>query len=465
VRYVDALVLRWRDADGSGDGTLEETLYATHDANFNVTALVGPDGTVVERYAYDPYGQVIVLNGAADPDGQEWTPDPGNASDVSSEVLYAGYRFDPETGFYHVRHRSYHPTLGRWTSRDPAGYVDGMNLYAYCQGEPADYSDPWGIAATDANKDQSLWDKIYDDAVRPIGLKVEVHREERTFAMARARPYEHIATSCGVWRLSEPQVERALVEDYHRRAVARREGAPPEPEVYVPSTLSLRVSSCAVNVSYWTEGPYEAEIQVLWHRLSPRRDHEIVAVEFEWWRNETWRISYSPAIRGYLRGEAGRPGEVGALSSEERAAANQMWRGGAHEAPGDAAALYRIELGGMAGVATGVERGTIWRGRKRVVCILDKTARQVLACLSFGWARTPLSWKPASLPYTQIFGNRSPVDFGYPTVAYLLPRLPATLEKQFIAHAGGVFASYTWLDTGAWTEQRIEAGLSRTGDS
>ena len=144
VRYVDALVLRWRDADGSGDGTLEETLYATHDANFNVTALVGPDGTVVERYAYDPYGQVIVLNGAADPDGQEWTPDPGNASDVSSEVLYAGYRFDPETGLYHVRHRSYHPTLGRWTSRDPAGYVDAMNLYEYCRSGPHNSLDPFG---------------------------------------------------------------------------------------------------------------------------------------------------------------------------------------------------------------------------------------------------------------------------------------------------------------------------------
>ncbi len=30
------------------------------DANWNVTALVMPAGVVVERYSYDPYGQVTV---------------------------------------------------------------------------------------------------------------------------------------------------------------------------------------------------------------------------------------------------------------------------------------------------------------------------------------------------------------------------------------------------------------------
>src|SRR5207249_2124247 len=52
--YVDALLLRRRDADGQSSNGLEETLYALHDANWNVTALV-PDlsGTPVERYVYD----------------------------------------------------------------------------------------------------------------------------------------------------------------------------------------------------------------------------------------------------------------------------------------------------------------------------------------------------------------------------------------------------------------------------
>ena len=60
LRYVDSLVVRFRDA--GTDGTIDDTLYYTTDANMNVTALVATDGTVVERTMYDPYGQVTVLS-------------------------------------------------------------------------------------------------------------------------------------------------------------------------------------------------------------------------------------------------------------------------------------------------------------------------------------------------------------------------------------------------------------------
>src|SRR5260370_40951264 len=62
--YVDALVLRDRDADGNSGNGLEERLWVQQDANSNVTALVNSSGTVVERYVYDPYGQVTVLDGS-----------------------------------------------------------------------------------------------------------------------------------------------------------------------------------------------------------------------------------------------------------------------------------------------------------------------------------------------------------------------------------------------------------------
>jgi hypothetical protein len=38
-----------------------------------------------------------------------------------------------------------HPTLGRWLQRDPAGYVDGMNVYGYCGGMAMSSSDPGGL--------------------------------------------------------------------------------------------------------------------------------------------------------------------------------------------------------------------------------------------------------------------------------------------------------------------------------
>jgi hypothetical protein len=43
--YVDALILRDRDADNNG--TLEERLYVAQDANYNVTALFDNSGNVV----------------------------------------------------------------------------------------------------------------------------------------------------------------------------------------------------------------------------------------------------------------------------------------------------------------------------------------------------------------------------------------------------------------------------------
>ena len=112
----------------------------------NVTALVdGSDGDVVERYMYSPYGEVTVLHGADDADGAvtEWDEDTGG-SDWENEILYRGYRYDPETGLYHVRRRPYHPTMGRWLSRDPIGYGDGGSLYHFRRSSPSSFFDTSG---------------------------------------------------------------------------------------------------------------------------------------------------------------------------------------------------------------------------------------------------------------------------------------------------------------------------------
>src|SRR5262249_9217283 len=100
LRYVDNLVVR--DRDGDGGGTLTERLFALQDANWNVTALADETGAVVERYATDAYGLVIPMTpafGARAVSAFDW------------ETRYAGYRWDEESGLYHVRRRYYHPVL------------------------------------------------------------------------------------------------------------------------------------------------------------------------------------------------------------------------------------------------------------------------------------------------------------------------------------------------------------------
>ncbi|MCC5828793.1 MAG: RHS repeat-associated core domain-containing protein [Phycisphaeraceae bacterium] len=120
--YIDTPVLRWRDTSEVPNQTLNETLYYTVDANKNVTGLITPNGQVVERYLYDPYGRVTVLD-------SDWNEIAWSAS-RKNEILFTGYRYNPETGYYQVRHREFNPLMGRWMQRDPLGYVDGGNLYA-----------------------------------------------------------------------------------------------------------------------------------------------------------------------------------------------------------------------------------------------------------------------------------------------------------------------------------------------
>ena len=85
--YVDALIARDRDSDNNG--SLEERLYPTHDANFNVTGLLNTSGTVVERYIYDAFGSVSYLNAS-------WTGIGSSA--YAWQNLHQGGRLSAESG-------------------------------------------------------------------------------------------------------------------------------------------------------------------------------------------------------------------------------------------------------------------------------------------------------------------------------------------------------------------------------
>ncbi|MBX3373173.1 MAG: RHS repeat-associated core domain-containing protein [Phycisphaeraceae bacterium] len=61
-------------------------------------------------------------------------------------IGFTGHVFDAETGLLLARLRVHDAVvLGRWLSRDPAGFVDGMNLYVYVRGNPLVWWDPLGV--------------------------------------------------------------------------------------------------------------------------------------------------------------------------------------------------------------------------------------------------------------------------------------------------------------------------------
>ena len=57
---------------------------------------------------------------------------------------------------YLGRMRWYDARLGRWLTRDPAGYVDGLNVYLFVGGNPLMFVDPTGLA----RKRGEIWETI-----------------------------------------------------------------------------------------------------------------------------------------------------------------------------------------------------------------------------------------------------------------------------------------------------------------
>ena len=69
------------------------------------------------------------------------------AWDDASSIGYTGSLWDPLTRLSLMRRRWHDPYAGRWLTRDPAGYVDGLSLYLYVRGGPLRFVDPWGLAS------------------------------------------------------------------------------------------------------------------------------------------------------------------------------------------------------------------------------------------------------------------------------------------------------------------------------
>ena len=131
----EVLTLERFDPDALG-----RRLYAEQDADDNVTSLSNSSGSIVERYAYNPYGAVTVEN----PDGSVRGDGTASASYYGSVYLYQGMRLDVVTGTYDGKRRVYDVSLDRWLQPDPAGYVDGPDTYQFVGGNPVDRADPSG---------------------------------------------------------------------------------------------------------------------------------------------------------------------------------------------------------------------------------------------------------------------------------------------------------------------------------
>jgi RHS repeat-associated protein len=132
---VDVLVRR--DQSSQHNGVLDQRLYVQQDADDNVTALVGTTGSVLERYAYDPYGAVTVMSPV-------WSV--LGTSAYGAIYLWQGKPLD--TGLYDSRRRVVSPTLMRPMQADPLGLGPDSNDYRWEGNDPTNKTDPSGMVVS-----------------------------------------------------------------------------------------------------------------------------------------------------------------------------------------------------------------------------------------------------------------------------------------------------------------------------
>jgi RHS repeat-associated protein len=90
-------------------------------------------GNAISYEEYHPYGSTAFHTANV------------NAGASAKRYRYTGKEKDDETGLYYHGARYYAPWLGRWTAADPAGMIDGLNLYRYARNNPMKLLDPNGM--------------------------------------------------------------------------------------------------------------------------------------------------------------------------------------------------------------------------------------------------------------------------------------------------------------------------------
>ena len=103
-----------------------------YDYRGSTVALTDNTGNVTDRMEYSAYGLTTYRSGTTD------TP-----------FLFNG-RYGVQTeksGLLYMRARYYNPYLCRFVSADGSGFAGGLNWYAFANGNPVSYLDPFGLCS------------------------------------------------------------------------------------------------------------------------------------------------------------------------------------------------------------------------------------------------------------------------------------------------------------------------------
>jgi len=114
-----------------------DTYYYLYNTRGDVTEMLNADYEYVGDYAYDAYGNWIII------DGDYPFENPFRFSTKWEDAPVAPWMICQ--GWYNFGRRYLGPRWGRWTSKDPIEEEGGLNLYAHVANSPIDTVDPLGL--------------------------------------------------------------------------------------------------------------------------------------------------------------------------------------------------------------------------------------------------------------------------------------------------------------------------------
>jgi RHS repeat-associated protein len=161
------------------DGTNKQWYY--RDGHGSVSAVADNSGNLLEAYEYNAQGQFQITNASSTVI---------STTAICNDLLYAGYRYDLETGNYFCNARYYNPALSQ-----------GTNLYTYCRNDCVDSTDPTG-----------MWTPAPDGS--PISAGQE---REKSCAAAAVRAAIYKLTGKDV---PEAEIRAAIAKSWNARAAA-----------------------------------------------------------------------------------------------------------------------------------------------------------------------------------------------------------------------------------------------------
>lgn len=149
----------------SGDESQDPALqYILGDHLGNSSMTANTAGALVHREEFTPYGETS-FGGYGE-----------------QRYRFTGKERDEESGLSYHRARYYAGWLGRWVSADPAGMVDGVNVFQYSMNSPILFVDVSGTDSINSNKQSSVECQVGVDCNGFVPINLE--------GLAAILPYE-----------------------------------------------------------------------------------------------------------------------------------------------------------------------------------------------------------------------------------------------------------------------------------